>query len=187
MEKDASFPNHSEPREQSVSQTIKAVNVKNNDRFEDLIPDNSLSVEIGTIVDLSETNSGFLHSFGAGPCVSGLIKDTNGHLKAFHFTPPDNYLFPEQLNFLETAQNGFIGGDQEILKKFQSLFETKNIKTFKFSKPKSFFHFLIDQSNPEIKFYYNYSTVNDDTSGVKRPLIPYSQSDIKAIRSNTDY
>lgn len=144
----------------------RAFDVKNFDRLDQIraIGD-SEKVEMGSCLLIEENNSTITYySYGAGPCISGIIQTTDNKLYMFHSVAEE--LTTEQNELLQSSKNGIIGGGKETLNILKAEINNKNIKIIPPPKSKKNYDFNIvfvknkNQFNTSPGIYFCYDQIN---------------------------
>lgn len=86
----------------------------------------SEKVEMGDCLLIEKNENVVSYSYGAGPCISGILQTNDNKLYMFH-SVADN-LTQEQKEIVKNTKKGFIGGGKKTLEIFRSEFANKNIK-----------------------------------------------------------
>jgi len=108
----------------------KVCNINNVSNFDEL--DNireigdSEKIEMGDCLLLRKNKNITTYSYGAGPCVSGIVQTNDNKLYMFHSVADE--LTQEQEEIIKNVKNGIVGGGKESLNIFKSKFKNKNIK-----------------------------------------------------------
>lgn len=117
---------------QKLPTVFKIYNVKNFDELENIIRiGDSEKVETGDYFLLRENNNITTYSYGAGPCISGVLQTTDNKIYMFH-SFANILLTPEQEQIVKNTKRVIIGsGNNELLDIFSSEFKGKNIKVIR--------------------------------------------------------
>lgn len=118
----------------------------------------SKEVDMGQIMPVNPDSYATIFSYGANPCLSGLIIDQNHQLFCFHSLGP--ILTPEQENLIKSAQKGIVGGGRETLNSYRNDFKKSNIQIIIPPTDNHDFNFVLVKSKTEFKtklgFYFCY-------------------------------
>lgn len=108
---------------------LKICNVENLDELERIREiGNSEKVGVGDYFLLRKNDNITTYSYGAGPCISGVLQTNDNKLYMFH-SFADRLLTLEQKEIIKNTKKGIIGsGNRELLNTFKSEFKNGNIK-----------------------------------------------------------
>ena len=150
------------------SERKKICNISKINNFDEL--DNiraigdSEKIEMGDCLLLRKNKNITTYSYGAGPCVSGVIQTNDNKLYMFHSVADE--LTQEQEDLVKNVKNGIVGGGKESLNIFKSKFKNKNIKIIQ-SPPEGGYDFNIvfvkseNQFNVSPGIYFCYDHTED--------------------------
>lgn len=150
--------------ENSPSQFPKLFKVKDFAALDDIrFVGDSREVDMGQIVPVSHDNYATIFSYGANPCISGLIVDQNNQLFCLHSLGP--ILTSEQEDLIKSAKKGIIGGGIETLNSYKDSFKKSNIQIIIPPSHNHDFNFVLVKSKTEFKtkpgFYFCYDNQVD--------------------------
>lgn len=83
-------------------------------------------VEMGQCLKLQKNMNITTYSYGAGPCISGILQTNDNDIYMFHSTGES--LTEEQLKTLENTKKGIIGGGETSTEIYRKNFESSNVK-----------------------------------------------------------
>jgi hypothetical protein len=124
----------------------------------------SEKIEMGDCLLLRKNKNITTYSYGAGPCVSGVIQTNDNKLYMFHSVADE--LTQEQEEVVKNVKNGIVGGGKESLNILKSKFKNKNIKIIS-SPPEGGYDFNIvfvkseNQFNVSPGIYFCYDHTED--------------------------
>lgn len=148
-------------------QKIKICRVKNSEELENIcMVGESEKVEMGECLLLKKDENITAYSYGAGPCVSGIIQTSDDKLYMFHSLSYETT--PEQKEIIKNASNLIIGsGEKESLDIFISEFKNKNTKILSSPKGDYFFNIVFVKDKNQFKvspgLYFSFEAVSDFT------------------------
>ncbi|MFA6185001.1 MAG: hypothetical protein WCT51_03965 [Candidatus Shapirobacteria bacterium] len=108
---------------------LKICNVENLEELKNICAiGDSEEVEVGDYFLLRKNDNITTCSYGAGPCISGVLQTNDNKLYMFH-SFADRFLTLEQKEIIKNTKKGIIGsGNKELLDTFKSEFKNGNIK-----------------------------------------------------------
>jgi len=144
---------------ESQFKSLKIYHINDFDQLDDIrFVGNSHEVDMGEIFQVKPDELTTIFSYGANPCISGIVLDHNYSLYCFHSF--GEFLTPEQESYMKNSRSGYVGGNIETLGKYQDLFSENHIRIL---IPPSIIHdfnYVLVKSKNEFKtpigFYYNY-------------------------------
>lgn len=144
---------------EGYSKSLKIYSINDFDQLDNIrFVGDSHEVDLGEVYKINPDEFTTIFSYGANPCISGIIQDSNYDLYCFHSFGA--FLTPEQESYMKNARFGYVGGNIETLDKYQDLFSENHIRIL---IPPSIIHdfnYVLVKSKNEFKtpigFYYNY-------------------------------
>jgi hypothetical protein len=146
-------------------QKIKIFQIKTSEELENIcMVGESEKVEMGEYLLLEKNENITAYSYGAGPCISGIIQTDNNKLYMFHSLSYETTL--EQKEIIKNASNLIVGsGEKESLDIFKSEFKYKNIKILSPPKDNYFFNIVFVKDKNKFKvlpgLYFSFEAVSD--------------------------
>lgn len=118
----------------------------------------SENIEIGECQQLKKNNQVTAYSYGANPCVCGVIQTRDDKFYMFHSI--GSVLTIDQEKLLRIAKKGIVGGGIETLQHYSDHFEQANIKTVQPPSPYHDFNIVFVKDKNEFNtapgLYYCY-------------------------------
>lgn len=134
---------------------------KLNDSFEldnTIFVGDSEEVKTGDTLLSQQNDCVTSYSYGANPCVSGMVQTTDQKIYLFHSL--GDRLTSEQEDIINRCQKGIVGGGLTTLKKYSSYFKEHHVKTLNSPGNQYYFSFVLIKSKNQFKvpvgFYYLY-------------------------------
>lgn len=152
-----------------IKKVCNISNVNNFDELENITAiGDSEKVEMGDCLLLRKNKNITTYSYGAGPCVSGIIQTNDNKLYMFHSVADE--LTQEQEEVVKNAKKGIVGGGKESIDTLNHKFKNKNIKIISPPSDRDDYDFNIvfvksqNQFNVSPGIYFCYDHVNDTNS-----------------------
>ena len=144
------------------------VNVKNFDELDNIIAiGDSEQVEMWDCLLLRKNENIITYSYGAGPCISGVVQTNDNKLYMFHSVADKLTLKQEEV--IKNSKKGIVGGGKESLDVFKSKFKNNNIKVVPPPSDRDYDFNIVfvkseNQFNVSPGIYFCYEHVNDINS-----------------------
>lgn len=104
----------------------KIRHVENFDQLENIrATGDSESVETGDCLLLEKNENLVAFSYGANPCISGVVQTEDNQLYMFHSLGSE--LTESQEEIIKKSKKGIVGGGKDTLKNYSSIFKQQNI------------------------------------------------------------
>lgn len=143
--------------------SLKICQVKNFDELETIrMIGDSEEVQMGDCLLLRKNEDITAYSYGAGPCISGVLQTEDNKFYMFHSVA--NVLTQEQVEIIRNTKKGIIGGGNKSLDTIGSEFKNKNIKMIASPGENYDFNIVFVKTENQFKvspgIYYCYDQLN---------------------------
>ena len=143
--------------------SLKVCQVKNFDELEKIrMIGDSEEVQMGDCLLLKKNEDITAYSYGAGPCISGVLQTEDNKFYMFHSVA--SILTQEQIEIIRNTKKGIVGGGIESLDNFSSEFKNKNIKIIQSLGKNYDFNIVFVKAENQFKvspgIYYCYDQLN---------------------------